>query len=127
MKKLRLEFIVVVLTLIIFISISEEVNPLKSQNIDDKIVEYNSPEVEQAINSSTVYVTGIVMDDSPENFNDVLLNISAIGLQGQTIASKMVKINHMDSNSNTDYNVSIENDSPVVTGDVKVINATEMS
>lgn len=126
MKKLRLEFIVVILSLVIFISIFEEVTPLKNQDLNDKIVEYNSPDVE-AINSTNIYVTGIMMDDSPENFADVLLNISAIGLQGQTVASKMVRINRMQSNSNTDYNVTFENNSQVVAGNVNVINATEMS
>lgn len=127
MKKLRLEFFIVILSLIIFISIFEEVNPLKNQEISDKIVEYNSPDVEQSINGSTVYVTGTMMDDSQENFDDVLLNVRGIGSNGQIIASKTVKITSMDSNSNADYNVTLQNDSPVVAGEVKVINATEMS
>lgn len=127
MKKLRLEFFIVILSLIIFISIFEEVNPLKNQEISDKIVEYNSPDVEQSINDSTVYVTGTMMDDSQENFDDVLLNVRGIGSNGQIIASKTVKITSMDSNSNADYNVTLQNDSPVVAGEVKVINATEMS
>lgn len=127
MKKLRLEFFIVILSLIIFISIFEEVNPLKNQEISDKIVEYNSPDVEQSINGSAVYVTGTMMDDSQENFDDVFLNVSGIGSNGQIIASKTVKITRMNSNSNADYNVTLQNDSPVVAGEVKVINATEMS
>lgn len=126
MKKLRLEFFIVILSLIIFISIFEEVNPLKNQEISDKIVEYNSPDVEQSINGSTVYVTGTMMDDSQENFDDVLLNVRGIGSNGQIITSKTVKITRMNSNSNADYNVTLQNDSPVVAGEVKVINATEM-
>lgn len=127
MKKLRLELIIVILSLILFISIFEEVNYQHKQDLNDKIVEYNTPEVEQAINGSTVHISGIIRDDSPENFDDVLLNVYAIGSQGQTIASKMVKIDRIDSNANTDYNVTLENDSAVVAGDVRVMNATEIS
>jgi len=125
MRKLKLELIIVILSLTIFITLFEEVDPLKNQDLSDKIVEYNPPEVEQSINGSTVYVTGIIMDDSQENFDDVLLNVYGIGSQGQTIASKTVHINQIYSNSTAEYNVSIENNSPVVAGDFKVINATK--
>jgi hypothetical protein len=127
MKKFRLEIIIVILSIIIFISIFEEVNPLIKQDLDDKIVEYNTPLVEQAINGSAVYVTGIMMDDSMENFDDVILNVYGIDSNGQTIDSKMVKINRIDSDSNANYNVTLENNTAVVAGDVKVLNATKIS
>ncbi|UTB32245.1 MAG: hypothetical protein NKF70_12210 [Methanobacterium sp. ERen5] len=127
MKKYRLEFTIIILTLIIFISIFGEVNPLIKQDLDDKIVEYNTPLVEQAINGSAVYISGVIRDDSKENFDDVLLNVYGIGSQGQRIDSKMIKINRIDSDSNVNYNVTLENSSAVVAGDVKVLNATEIS
>jgi hypothetical protein len=127
MKKYRLEITIVILSVIIFISIFGEVNPLIKQDIDDKIVEYNTPLVEQAINGSAVYITGVVRDDSKENFDDVLLNVYGIGSQGQRIDSKIIKIDRIDSDSNVNYNVTLENSSAVVAGDVKVLNATEIS
>lgn len=127
MKKYRLEVTIVILSVIIFISIFGEVNPLINQDLDDKIVEYNTPMVEQAINGSAVYITGVIRDDSKENFEDVLLNVYGIGSQGQRIDSKMIKINHIDSDSNANYNVTLENNSAVVAGDVNVLNATEIS
>jgi len=127
MKKYRLEITIVILSVIIFISIFGEVNPLIKQDLDDKIVEYNTPLVEQAINGSAVYITGVVRDDSKENFDDVLLNVYGIGSQGQRIDSKIIKIDRIDSDSNANYNVTLENSSEVVAGDVKVLNATEIS
>lgn len=127
MKKLKLELIIIILSLIIFISLFEEVHVHKNQDLSDKIVEYSSPEVEQSINGSTVYVTGSIMDDSQENFDDVLLNVSGIGSQGQTIASKTIHINRINSYSTVAYNVSLENNSPVVAGNINVINATKIS
>ncbi|ADZ09845.1 hypothetical protein Metbo_1618 [Methanobacterium lacus] len=127
MKKYRLEITIVILSVIIFISIFGEVNPLIKQDLDDKIVEYNTPLVEQAINGSAVYITGVVRDDSKENFDDVLLNVYGIGSQGQRIDSKIIKIDRIESDSNVNYNVTLENSSAVVAGDVKVLNATEIS
>lgn len=127
MKKFRLEFIIIILSIIIFISIFEEVNPLTKQNLNDKIVEYNTPLVQQGINGSTVYITGIMRDDSKENYNDVFLNVYGIDSHGQTVDSKIVKINRLDSNSNANYNVTLKNNTRVVAGDVKVLNATEIS
>jgi hypothetical protein len=127
MKKFRLEIIIVILSIIIFISIFEEVNPLINQDLGDEIVEYNTPLVEQAINGSAVYVTGIILDDSMENFDDVILNVYGIDSNGQTVDSKMVKINRLDSDSNANYNVTLENNTAVVAGDVKVLNATKIS
>jgi hypothetical protein len=39
----------------------------------------------------------------------------------------MVKINRLDSDSNANYNVTLENNTAVVAGDVKVLNATKIS
>jgi hypothetical protein len=127
MKKFRLEIIIVILSIIIFISIFEEVNPLIKQDLDDEIVEYNTPLVELAINGSAVYVTGIMRDNSRENFDDVILNVYGIDSNGQTIDSKIVKINHIHSDSNANYNVTLENNTAVVAGEVKVLNATKIS
>lgn len=126
MKKYRLELLIVILSVIIFISLYGEVNPLIKQDLDDKIVEYNTPMVEQATNGSAVYITGVIRDDSKENFDDVLLNVYAIGSEGQRIDSKTIKINHIDSDSNANYNVTLENNSPVVAGDFEVLNSTEI-
>lgn len=126
MKKFRLELIIIILSLIVFISIFEEVNPLSKQSLDEEIVEYDTPEVTQTMNGSEIYITGIMRDDSPDNFDDVFLNVYGIGEQGQTISSKTIEINRMNSNSNEDYNVTLENDSIVVAGDVRVINATKI-
>jgi hypothetical protein len=126
MQRIKLEYIIIILSFIIFLSIYEDINSQNKQDLSDQIVEYSPPEITQASNGSSVYVTGTLRDNSPKHFKDVILSLNGIGSQGQTIDSKMFKIEHIDSNSNVDYNVTLENNSPIVAGDFKVLNATEI-
>lgn len=92
-----------------------------------EIVEYNTPKITSAPNGSSVFITGILRDNSMHTFSNVTVNIAGIGMHGQVVNDKNIEIPHMRNYSNVNYNVSLENDSTIVTGQIQVLNATIVS
>jgi hypothetical protein len=92
-----------------------------------EIVEYNTPQITAAPNGSSVFITGTLRDNSMHTFSNVMVNVAGIGEHGQVVNDKNIEIPHMGNYSNVEYNVSLENDSTVVAGQIQVLNATIVS
>lgn len=98
-----------------------------SETLVYEIVEYNTPKISTAPNGSSVFITGTLRDNSANAFSNVTVNIAGIGEQGQVVDDEIIDIPHVGSYSNVEYNVSIENDSTVVAGQIQVLSATILS
>jgi hypothetical protein len=92
-----------------------------------EIVEYNTPKITPTPNGSSVFITGTLRDNSEHEFSNVTVNFAGIGEHGQVVDSENIEIPHMSSYSNVEYNVSLENDSTVVAGQIQVLNAKIIS
>jgi len=90
----------------------------------NSIIEYYPPRVIAAPNGSSVFIIGTVGANAHQNFTNVVINVVALGEQGQIVANKNLVLNDLNSNQTVDYNVSMVNDSHVVTGELRVLNAT---
>jgi starvation-inducible outer membrane lipoprotein len=93
-------------------------------SVQSNIVPDNTPVVTQAPDGSGTLIGGLIINNANFDYKNVTITIIGLDANGNTVEQKNVLIAHIKAGDDADYDVTLPENSKIVSGDVKVINAT---
>jgi len=97
-------------------------NSTNKTTLQDQIITDNTPVVTQMEGGTDI--GGLVKNTASTDVKNVQMMVIGLDINGKKIAEKKVLIAHIKSDDDADYDVTFPENSKIVAGDVKVLNAT---
>jgi len=99
-------------------------NTTNKASLTDQIVTDNTPVVTQMDDGSGTMIGGLIKNTASTDVKNVQIMVIGLDVNGNKIAEKKVLIAHIKADDDASYDVTLPENSKIVAGDVKVLNAT---